>query len=189
LLDESHAVGVRGPSGVGLAAELGLVDRVHFRTFSLSKAFVGRGGIVAGPSRLLEYFRFVARPSVFSSAVLLHEIAAFEAALEIIRRDEWRREALRRKSDYLRQGLAAAGWPVPSNDAPIIALVGGAEERTLRLREALEARSVFGSVFCAPSTPRNRSLVRLTVNMVLSENDLDRVIDACKAARGEVGLD
>jgi CAI-1 autoinducer synthase len=187
LLDESHSIGVRGPCGIGLAAELGLVDRVHFRTFSLSKAFVGRGGIVAGPSHLLEYFRFVARPSVFSSAVLLHEIAAFSAALEIARQDEWRREALRRKSDYLRQGLAAVGWPIASNDAPIIALMGGGEARTVRLRDALEARNVFGSVFCAPSTPKNRSLVRLTVNAAVSQSDLDRVIDACAAARQEAG--
>jgi CAI-1 autoinducer synthase len=188
LLDESHAVGVRGPGGGGLAAELGLVDRVHFRTFSLSKAFVGRGGIVAGPSHMLEYFRFVARPSVFSSAVLLHEIAAFSAALEITRQDDWRREALQQKSDYLKQGLVAAGWPVAGNDAPIIALMGGAEERTVRLRDALEDRNVFGAVFCAPSTPRNRSLVRLTVNAAVSESDLDRVIDACAAARQEAGL-
>jgi CAI-1 autoinducer synthase len=188
LLDESHAVGVRGPCGAGLASELGLVDRVQFRTFSLSKAFVGRGGVVAGPSHLLEYFRFVARPSVFSSAVLLHEIAAFSAALEIIRQDDWRREELRQKSDYLRQGLVAAGWPVANNDAPIIALMGGSEERTVRLRDALEARKVFGSVFCAPSTAKNRSLVRLTVNAVVSESDLDRVIDACAAARQEAGL-
>jgi CAI-1 autoinducer synthase len=189
LLDESHAVGVRGPRGAGLAAELGLIDRVAFRTVSLSKAFVGRGGIVAGPSQLLEYFRFVARPSVFSSAVLLHEIAAFSAALEIIGEDEWRRQALRRKSDYLRQGLLATGWKIANNDAPIIALMGGAEETTVRLRDALEARNVFGAVFCAPSTPKNRSLVRLTANSTVPESDLDQVIDACAAARQEAGLD
>ena len=188
VLDESHSVGLRGPSGVGLAAELGLVHRVHFQTFSLSKAFVGRGGIVAGPSHLLEYFRFVARPSVFSSAVLLHEVAAFSATLEIIRGDDWRREALRRKSDYLRQGLLGAGWPIANNSAPIVALMSGTEERTVQLRDALEARNVFGAVFCAPSTPRNRALVRLTANASVSERDLDKVIAACIAARQEVGI-
>lgn len=188
LLDESHAAGVRGPAGVGLAAELGLAERVHFRTFSLSKAFVGRGGIVAGPGHLMEYFRFVARPSVFSSAVLLHDIAAFTAALEIIRQDDWRRDALKRKSDYLRRGLLASGWPIADNDAPIIALPGGTEERTVQLRDALETRNVFGAVFCAPSTPKNRALVRLTVNVSLSESDLDAVIAACSAARQETGI-
>lgn len=188
VVDESHAAGIRGPQGAGLASELGLTDRVHFRTFSLSKAFAGRGGIVAGPARMMEYFRFTARPSVFSSAVLLHEIAAFSAALAIIREDDWRREALRRKSDYLRRGLLAAGWHIASNDAPIIALRGGAEEVTVKLRDALEARQVFGAVFCAPSTPKNRSLVRLTVNAGLEDTDLDRVIAACAQARQEVGI-
>jgi CAI-1 autoinducer synthase len=189
LVDESHAVALRGPCGAGLAAELGLIDRVHFRTFSLSKAFVGRGGVVAGPRRFMEYFRFVARPSVFSSAVMLHEIAAFSAALEIIRGADRRREMLRQKSDYLRRGVLAAGWPIADNDAAIIALMGGAEERTVQLRDALEARNVFGAVFCAPSTPKNRSLVRLTVNASVPQSDLDRVIDACAAARQEIGLD
>ncbi len=188
LLDESHSVGVRGPAGAGLAAELGLTERVHFRTFSLSKAFVGRGGIVAGPRHLMEYFRFVARPAVFSSAVLVHEVAAFSAALEIIRGEDERRDALSRKSDYLRRGLLAAGWPIADNDAPIIALPSGTEERTVRLRDALEAKMVFGAVFCAPSTPKNRALVRLTVNASLQESDLDKVIDACSAARLETGI-
>lgn len=188
VMDESHAAGVRGPHGAGLAAELGLADRVHFRTFSLSKAFVGRGGVVAGPRQLLEYFRFVARPSVFSSAVLVHEIAAFSAVLDIIREEGWRREALRQKSDHLRRGLLAAGLPIADNDAPIIALMGGAEEATVRLRDALEARNVFGAVFCAPSTPKNRSLVRLTVNVSLSESDLDQVIANSAAAWREADL-
>lgn len=188
LLDESHAAGVRGPQGAGLAAELGLAERVAFRTVSLSKAFAGRGGIVAGPSQLLEYFRFVARPSVFSSAVMLHEIAAFSAALEIIREEDWRRQALRRNAEHLRRGLLAAGWPIADNDAPIIALMGGAEDATVRLRDALEARNVFGAVFCAPSTPKNRSLVRLTANSTVSESDLDQAIEACVAARREAGL-
>lgn len=188
LLDESHSAGVRGPAGAGLAAELGLAERVHFRTFSLSKAFVGRGGIVAGPSHLMEYFRFVARPSVFSSAVLLHDVAAFSAALEIIRQDDWRREALKRKSDYLRRGLLATGWPIADNDAPIIALPGGTDERTVQLRDALETRNVFGAVFCAPSTPKNRALVRLTVNASVPESDLDAVIAACATVRQETGI-
>ena len=188
LMDESHAIAVRGPRGGGLVAELGLIDRVHFRSFSLSKAFVGRGGIVAGPRHLMHYFRFVARPSIFSSAVLLHEIAAFSTALDIIREDEWRRDALRKNADYLRHGLQAAGWPIAENDAPIVALMGGSEERTLQLRDALEARGVFGAVFCAPATPRNRSLVRLTVNATVSQSALDQVIAACAAARQEAEL-
>lgn len=188
VVDESHAAGLRGPHGAGLAAELGLGDRVHFRTFSLSKAFAGRGGIVAGPARAMEYFRFQARPSVFSSAVLEHEVAGFAAALDIVRRGDERRRALKRNSDYLRAGLLAAGCRIADNDAPIIALVAGTEERTVQLRDALEARNVFGAVFCAPSTPKNRALVRLTLNAALEREELDQVIEVCGAVHRETDL-
>jgi CAI-1 autoinducer synthase len=188
IVDESHAAGVRGPAGAGLAAELGLIDRIHYRTFSLSKAFVGRGGIVAGSARTLEYFRYQSRPAIFSSAVLPHETAGFHAALDAVRQDEWRRDALRWNADYLKSGLRDAGCRLADNNSPIAALVAGSEAATTRLRDALESRNVFGAVFCAPATPKNRSLVRLTVNATMRSTELDQVIAACIAIRQDIGI-
>jgi CAI-1 autoinducer synthase len=188
VADESHAVGLRGPQGAGLAAQLGLAHRVHFRTFSLSKAFVGRGGVVAGPARELEYFRFQSRPTIFSSAVLPYEIAGFSAALDAVRHDEWRREALQRNGAYLKSGLRGVGIEIIDHDSPIIALVGGREELTVKVRDALEAHGVFGAVFCAPSTPKNRSLVRLTLNAAMQQAELDQIVAACVAVRRETGI-
>ncbi|HLX01152.1 MAG TPA: aminotransferase class I/II-fold pyridoxal phosphate-dependent enzyme, partial [Trinickia sp.] len=45
VVDESHSLGTHGPGGAGLVVELGLTDRVHFRTASLAKAFAGRAGL------------------------------------------------------------------------------------------------------------------------------------------------
>jgi CAI-1 autoinducer synthase len=188
VVDESHAIGVRGGQGAGLVAELGFAERVAFRTFSLSKAFVGRGGMVAGPERALLHFRYDSRPAVFSSAVLLHEVAGFVAALEAVRSDEWRRQALKRKANDLKAGLRAAGWAVSDNDSPIAALIPGSDELTLRLRDALEARNVFGAVFCTPATAKNRSLLRLTLNAAVTQAELDHVISACAAVRRELAL-
>jgi CAI-1 autoinducer synthase len=188
IADESHAVGVRGPEGAGLVAELGLGDRVHFRSFSLSKAMVGRGGMVVGPARELEFFRFSSRPAIFSSAVLPYEVAGFTAALDAVRNDEWRRLALRENVAYLKAGLRSAGLDIADHDSPIIALVGGLEERTVALRDALEARNVFGAFFCAPATPKNRSLVRLTLNAAMQRAELDQIIEACAAVKRESGI-
>ncbi|HYM33150.1 MAG TPA: alpha-hydroxyketone-type quorum-sensing autoinducer synthase [Candidatus Cybelea sp.] len=188
VADESHAAGLRGPAGAGLTAELGLTERVHFRTMSLSKAFVGRGGIVAGSSKALEFFRYQSRPAIFSSAVLPYETAGFLATLNAVRDDEWRRDNLRDNANYLRGGLSEAGCHIASNDSPIIALVAGTEARTAELRDRLEARNVFGAVFCAPATPKARSLVRLTVSATMSRAQLDHVIESCAAVRRETGL-
>ena len=186
VVDESHAVATIGDDGEGLVAALGLVDRVPFRTFSLSKGFVGRGGIVAASARFIEYFRYESRPAIFSSVVMPSDIARFGKTLEVVTEARRRRYRLHALAARLRQGLTELGYDVRPSRSQIVPLVAGPEERTAVLREALESRGVFGAVFCAPATPKNRSCVRLTVHTGLSEADIDRVIEVCDGIRGIV---
>lgn len=188
VVDESHSLGVFGKRGEGLAGMLGLAQRVHFRTASLSKAFAARGGIVAGPRRIVEYFRFESRPAIFSSGITLHEAAAFQATLEVIRSEPERRERVLANADYLRGKLDELGYNVDDSQCQIISLVSGPEEATIVLRDALEARGIFGAVFCAPATAKNRSLVRFSVNADLTCEQLDRVAGVCGHIRQEVGM-
>jgi CAI-1 autoinducer synthase len=179
VVDESHAVGVCGQQGQGLVHKMGLADRVHYRTLSLSKAFATRAGMVAGPSRVMTYFPYEAKPAIFSSAVLLHEIAGLSATLKVVKDEGWRRDQLWRNTAYLRQGLLRLGYAVDQTETQIIALQSGTDGQTRALREALEERDVFGAVFCAPATPKNHGIIRLSVNARLTVGEMDRVIDAC----------
>lgn len=185
VVDESHTVGVYGPHGEGLVHALGLSDRVHYRTFSLSKAFVTRAGMVVGPARVMKYFPYEARPAIFSSAVLPHEVAGLAATLKVIQDEDWRREQLWANTRYLRQGLLKAGFAVHHSDTHVIALHAGTERQTVALRDALEAEGIFGAVFCAPATPKNHAIIRLSTNAGLSESDLNRVIEACAKIKAE----
>ena len=56
------------------------------------------------------------------------------------------------------------------------------------LRNAMQAKGVFGSVFCAPATPKNRSLMRLTVNSGLTDVEIERVLAVCADIRDEINL-
>ena len=179
-VDESHAIGVYGPHGEGLVHELGLNEKVQYRTFSLSKAFATRAGMVAGPTRVMTYFPYEARPAIFSSAVLQHEVAGLAATLKVIQEEDWRRERLWYNTRYLRQGLQKLGFAVDQSTSQIIALHSGSDAQTRALRNALEEHEVFGAVFCAPATPKNHGIVRLSVNARLRDGDLDRVISACR---------
>lgn len=188
IVDEAHSLGTHGPEGRGLVVDLGLVDRVHFRTASLAKAFAGRAGIIACSSRIAEFFKYNANPAIFSSGLLPHEIAGLEATRRAIAAADDRRAVLHRNADYLRRGLSDLGYNLDISRAQILGLEAGSERRTILLRDALEARGVFGSVFCAPATPKNRSLIRFTVNSGLDLPMLDRIIDVCASIRDEVGL-
>lgn len=188
LVDESHSLGTHGPSGAGLVRELGLQHRVHFVTASLAKAFCGRAGLILCARQFSEYFWMTSLPAIFSSCLLPAEIAGLDVTLDIIVRDEWRRELLHANADYLRDGLSALGYNVTASDSQIISLEAGAEDATLVLREALEREKVFGSVFCAPATAKGRSMVRFSVNAALTREQLDHVIRVCELVREEVGM-
>jgi len=189
VVDESHSLGTHGPNGAGLVVELGLVDRVHFRTASLAKAFAGRAGFVTCPKAFQEYFKCESLPAIFSSTLLPHEVLGLAATLDVIERDDWRRVALASNARYLRERLTELGYNLNDSQSQIIALEAGPEPQTIVLRDALESRGIFGSVFCAPATAQNRSLVRLSVNAALTGDELERIVEVCDEIRDEVELD
>jgi CAI-1 autoinducer synthase len=188
VVDESHSLGTHGPQGAGMVAQLGLQERVHFITASLAKAFAGRAGFITCPSRFKNYFLTEARPAIFSSCLLHHELAWFDAALDFIRHANDRRQRLHANSRTLRQALSALGYNVSDGTEQIIALEVGTEPQTLVLRNALEENGIFGSVFCAPATPKNRSLVRLSINSGLTAVEMGRIIKVCEYIRDQVHL-
>jgi CAI-1 autoinducer synthase len=183
VVDESHSLGTHGPHGAGLVAALGLQDRVHFRTASLAKAFAGRAGIITCSSKFKGYFLSESRPAIFSSCLLGHELAWFDAAIDFIAAADERRVALHVKAMALREELGALGYNVSDGSEQIIALEAGPEPKTLALRKLLERHGVYGAMFCAPATPKNRSLVRLTLNSGLERAQMRRIVDACEEIR------
>jgi len=186
VVDESHSLGTYGTQGKGIVVELGLQDRVHFRTASLAKAFCERAGVVACSKEFAEYLTYESFPIIFSSAVLPHELAALSKTLDIIKKDEWRRKKLHYNAKIIKNGLGALGYNVELSDSQIISLEAGKEQDTIILRDALESRGVFGSPFCWPATPKYRSCIRFSINSGLEQQDLDRILQVCDDIREEV---
>ncbi|MEI6692195.1 MAG: alpha-hydroxyketone-type quorum-sensing autoinducer synthase [Chlorobium sp.] len=187
VVDESHSLGTHGPKGSGLIAALGLTDRVHFITGSLAKAFAGRAGIIFCSKRFSQYFPFTAYPAIFSSTLLPYEIAGLSATLKVIQEGDDRRKKLHENAEFLRRGLDQLGYATVSQ-SQIISLEPGSEAEMELLRDVLEEHNVFGSVFCAPATPKNRSLMRFSLHSGLEQSELQYVLDVCEAIRDEVGM-
>ena len=188
IVDETHSFGAQGPDGAGLVVAAGLAERVHFRTIGLSKAAASRGGFIVCSRRNAEYFRYESLPAIFSTSVMQHEVAGFDAVLDIFRDEGWRRDALHANHAYLSAGLDGLGYNVEASKTQIIALEAGDIRQTTQLRDALESRGVFGAIFFPPATPEKRCLIRFTVNCGLSRRELDRIIEVCAEIRDEVGM-
>lgn len=188
VADESHSLGTHGPNGEGLVVELGLAERVHFRTASLAKAFAGRAGFITCSRHFADYFKSTSNPAIFSSTLLPHDIHGLAATLGVIRQEGWRRARLRENAAYLRHELDRLGYNLNGSECQIVSLESGTEQNTIVLRDALESHGIFGSIFCAPATPKSRALMRFSVHAGLERRDLERLVGACAEIRDEVGM-
>ncbi len=189
IVDETHSFGTQGRYGAGLTVALGLADRVHFRTIGLSKAVPCRGGLVICSQRNAEFLRYESLPAIFSTTVLGHEVAAYNKVLDIFASEPWRRSKLHSNHRRIHAALDQLGYNVQVSRSQIIALEAGSILTTVKLRDALERRGLFGALFFPPATPEKRCLIRFTVNCGLSPDDINRIISICADVRTEVGME
>lgn len=189
VVDESHSLGTHGVHGEGLVASLGLTSRVHFVTASLAKAYCSRAGVISCGRRFKPYFAFESLPAIFSSTLLPQEIAGIDATHQVIQREGWRRARLQHVTRRVRESLIDLGYPIREGSEQIIALEVGSEAAVMRVRDAFEAENVFGAIFCAPATAKNRALLRLTLHAGLDDAAVNQLVDACARLRDKVGLE
>lgn len=188
VVDESHSLGTHGARGEGLVASLGLNHRVHFITASLAKAYCSRAGFIACTTAFKDYFGCESLPAIFSSSLLPHELAGLSASHRVIQSESWRRQRLRQVTRHVRSELTELGYPIADGTEQIVAFEAGVEILTGHVRDVMERHGVFGSVFSAPATTANRSLLRLTLNAGMSDADVNRLIEVCRVARDDMAL-
>ena len=99
IVDDSHGLGVLGPTGRGTAEHYGLSDRVDIVTGTLGKALGGAaGGFVAGSTELCELLEQRSRAQLFSNGLPQSVACGARAALGLLRdRSGSRRQAARER--------------------------------------------------------------------------------------------
>jgi 8-amino-7-oxononanoate synthase len=170
IIDEAHAVGVYGECGRGLAGD------AFVSIDTAGKALGVSGAFVAGPADAIEYMIQRARPFIFSTAPPPAIAAALEASLEVIANEPERRERLLARARYLRERLGLAG------NSPIIPIILGENERAVAVARELQAAGFDVRAIRPPTVPRGTARLRITVNQGLSEEVLDRFVEALAAA-------
>ena len=181
-VDEAHAVGVLGPTGAGLAEQLGLKHRVDVEMGTLGKALGAFGAYVAGEARLCELLLSRARTFVFTTALPPAACGAALCALEIVRTEPSRRERLHALIAHLKAGLLARGFDVSRVVSPIFPVVLGSEARALAAAAGLRERGFYVRAIRPPTVPRGTSRLRVA----LSAGHVPAQLDAFLTALDEV---
>ncbi|MGV6991088.1 8-amino-7-oxononanoate synthase [Gordonia amicalis] len=183
LVDEAHAVGVRGPGGRGLVAEQGLSGAPDLVvTTVLSKSFGSQGGVVLGPEILRSHLIDCARPFIFDTGLNPAAVGAARAALRVLRSDPALPDRLRGNARRLAR---ACGVDEPA--AAVISIIVGDPQRAVDAAAACRDRGVLVGCFRPPSVPPGTSRLRITVRADLDAATLDHVAEVVDAALHEVG--
>ena len=175
VVDESHSLGVFGSDGSGLCQKFQI--QPDFITASLAKTFAFQGGIVfAKNNQIGDAFRFISNPAIFSSIPAPYVSSRGLETLKIVREESVRREKLYYNSEYLRSNFRLLGYDIGATQSQIISMVIGSEELTVYVRDLLEKNKIFTSLFTTPATPKNKALIRMSVNSGLAQEDLDYIL-------------
>lgn len=103
VVDEAHAVGVMGPKGRGLIAQLGLQDQIGVRLHTFGKALACSGAVILCSPLIREYLINYARPLIYTTFMpfpLLTAIRVSHAYLQ-----QGKAKSLVHHMDHLRETL------------------------------------------------------------------------------------
>jgi 8-amino-7-oxononanoate synthase len=181
IVDEAHAVGLYGAGGSGLIEASGIERDVCVSINTAGKALGVAGAFVAGPAWAIDYLIQAGRPFVFSTAPPPSLAAALEASLDIVITEPERRIQLAGRVKHLRDALAAAGIIVPAGLTQIVPVVLGDNDRALRAASELQANGFDVRAIRPPSVAPGTARLRISVNLNLSEETIDRFVSALSA--------
>lgn len=174
MVDEAHATGIVGRRGSGLVEEAGVRGRVLVQMGTLSKALGSFGAYVAGDAALIELLINRARTFIFTTALPPAAVGAAHAAIDIVDRDPARRDKLWQNARRLRESIVAAGVAMPPLESPILPVLLGEADRTMKVCERLLDRGVFAQGIRPPTVPQGTSRLRVTLMATHSEEQIER---------------
>ncbi|MBW3553755.1 MAG: aminotransferase class I/II-fold pyridoxal phosphate-dependent enzyme [Gemmatimonadetes bacterium] len=178
LVDDAHAFGVLGRRGAGTAEHFGLEAEVDLIVSTFSKSMASIGGVVAGPEAVIHYLKHHARPLIFSASMPPPAVATVLAALDVLRREPERIEALWRNTRRMHTGLRELGYDTGASETPIIPVVIGELDRMLVFWKELFDAGVFTNPVTPPAVPENSCRLRISLMATHTDEQVDRVLEA-----------
>lgn len=178
VVDDSHGVGVVGPSARGTVEHFGLLDEVDVHTGTLGKALGGgAGGYVAGPRVVIDSLIQRSRPHLFSNAVPPSVAAAALEAIRILEREPQRAQKLRDKAELFRRTLKAKDIVPLEGEGAIVPVVVGESIKSKAISQDLLAGGLLATSFSFPVVPEGAARIRFQVSQAHTEADLNWAAD------------
>ena len=180
-IDEAHAIGILGDSGLGLAEETQTLADIDYLVGTFGKAFASIGAYIMCNDVVKHWLINQMRPLIFSTALPPINHA-------------WTRFILAKMPSLTEQRLHLARLSVTLSDAiperyrvslihqdagytsPIVPYILGDNALTVEKAKQLQAAGFYALPVRPPTVPANTARIRLVMNAALSHEDCQRLI-------------
>jgi len=185
MIDDAHGFGTLGKTGGGLLQQQHLdQDDVPILMATLGKAVGTSGAFIAGSEELIEYLIQTARSHIFTTAMPAAIAAATLTSLEIIKKDQWRRDKLQSLIMQFKQGAKELGIELMPSDTAIQPILVGSSKKAVAISQQLFTQGILISAIRPPTVAKNTARLRIT----LSANHNEKMVDELLSKLGETHI-
>jgi len=171
MTDDAHGIGVLA-EGRGSSFVTGTKADVPLQMGTLSKAIGSYGGYICASQPVIDLLRTRARTLIYSTGLPPASAAAAVAALEIIGAEPDYAALPVEKANRFTRALN-----LPAAESPIVPLVLGDPETTLRASAFLEEEGFLVTAIRPPTVPKGTARLRFTFTALHKDEDIDRLAD------------
>ncbi|MFJ3448990.1 8-amino-7-oxononanoate synthase [Pseudomonas sichuanensis] len=179
MVDDAHGLGTLGAKGGGIVEHFGLgIEDVPVLIGTLGKACGTAGAFVAGSEELIEALVQFARPYIYTTSQPPALACATLKALELLRRETWRREHLAALIRQFREGAEQIGLKLMDSDTAIQPILIGDAARAMALSRRLRERGLLVTAIRPPTVPAGSARLRVTLSAAHSEAQVQLLLNA-----------
>jgi len=188
MVDDAHGFGTMGPTGAGVAEELGVTDKVDLIFSTFAKSMASIGAFVAGDRKVIEFLRYNARSQIFAKSLPMPIVFGNLKRLELLREHPELKENLWKIVDSLQGKLRERGFNLGSTKSCVtpVFLDGGVPEAGNLIYDVREKYNIFCSIVIYPVIPKGVIMLRIIPTAAHSLDDVDETIAAFEAVQGKL---
>ena len=179
MVDEAHALGVLGKTGKGLREHYAVAGKdVDIWMGTLSKAFAGCGGYIAGEKALVEHLKYAAPGFVYSVGIAPPLAAASLAALRVMLREPERVARLQENARLFLDAAKANGLDTGTSQGfAIVPAITGSSLKAVKLSNRLFERGVNVQPIVHPAVIEAAARLRFFLSCLHSGTQIGQTVD------------
>jgi glycine C-acetyltransferase len=189
MIDECHATGFIGKTGIGTLEEKNALGRIDIITGTLGKALGGAmGGYTTGKKEIIELLRQRSRPYLFSNSLAPAIVGASIKVFEMLKGNTTLRDKLEENTKYFKEKIKSAGFDIVEGDSAIVPVMLYDAKLSQKMADRLLEEGIYVIGFFFPVVPKGKARIRVQLSAAHEREHLDKAIEAFTKVGRELGV-